>query len=98
MKVTVSTQDWTNYVVTDAVQAKDWNQYDESIREMFSEEAVDRLYNWNIWFIDGRTLLKMAEEYFGTTVIPESENNFECKFCVKFDIMNHQEMNEKAMK
>ena len=83
MKVTVSTQDWSNYVVTNVIQARDWSDYDESIREMFSEEAIDRLYNWNIWFIDGRTLLEMAEEYFGVTVIPETENNFECKFCDK---------------
>lgn len=83
MKVTVSTQDWSNYVVTNVIQARDWSDYDESIREMFSEEAIDRLYNWNIWFIDGRTLLEMAEEYFGQTIIPETENNFECKFCDK---------------
>ena len=83
MKVTVSTQDWSNYVVTNVVQARDWSDYDESIKEMFSEEAIDRLYNWNIWFIDGRTLLEMAEEYFGITIIPETENNFECKFCDK---------------
>jgi hypothetical protein len=25
----------------------------------------------------------MAEEYFGVTIIPETENNFECKFCDK---------------
>lgn len=83
MKVTVSTQDWSNYVVTNVIQARDWSDYDESIKEMFSEEAIDRLYNWNIWFIDGRTLLEMAEEYFGVTIIPETENNFECKFCDK---------------
>jgi len=83
MKVTVSTQDWSNYVVTNVIQARDWSDYDESIKEMFSEEAIDRLYNWNIWFIDGRTLLEMAEEYFGLTIIPEKENNFECKFCDK---------------
>ena len=83
MKVTVSTQDWSSYVVTNVIQARDWSDYDESIREMFSEEAIDRLYNWNIWFIDGRTLLEMAEEYFGITIIPETENNCECKFCDK---------------
>ena len=83
MKVTVSTQDWSNYVVTNVIQARDWSDYDESIKEMFSEEAIDRLYNWNIWFIDGRTLLEMAEEYFGITIISKTENNFECKFCDK---------------
>ena len=25
----------------------------------------------------------MAEEYFGVTIIPETKNNFECKFCDK---------------
>ena len=83
MKITISTVDWANYVVTNVVQARDWSDYDESIREIFSEDAVDRLYNWNYGFIDGRSLLEMAEEYFGTTVIPESKNNFECKFCDK---------------
>ena len=83
MKVTVFTQDWANYVVTNVIQARDWSDYDESIREMFSEEAVDRLHKWNYRYIDGRTLLEMAEEYFGVTIIPETENNFECKFCDK---------------
>ena len=83
MKVTISTIDWANYVITNVVQARDWSDYDESIREIFSEDAVDRLYNWNYGFIDGRSLLEMAEEYFGTTIIPETENNFECKFCDK---------------
>ena len=83
MKITTYSKDWTNYVVTDAVQARDGDEYDESIREMFSDEAIDRLYNWNSDFIDGRSLLEMAEEYFETTIIPEEENNFECKFCDK---------------
>ena len=83
MKVTVSTQDWSNYVVTDVVQAKDWSDYDKSIREMFSEEAVRKLFNEDYEFLDGRSLLEMAEEYFGITIIPETENNFECKFCDK---------------
>lgn len=98
MKITVSTEDWANYVVTDVVQARDWNEYDKSIREMFSEEAVDRLYNWNIWYIDGRTLLEMAEEYFGVTVIPESENNFECKFCDKLRYYNPTPEDDELLK
>ena len=81
MKVTVYTENWMDYKVIDAIQARDGNEYDKSIREMFSDEAIDRLYNWNVAFVDGRTLLEMAEEYFGVTIIPETENNFECKFC-----------------
>ena len=94
MKVTVYTEDWANYIVTDAVQARDGNEYDKSIREMFSDEAIDRLYNWNIGFIDGRTLLEMAEEYFVVTIIPETENNFECKFCDKLRYYNAYDNDE----
>lgn len=96
MKVTVFTEDWANYTVTDVVQARDWSEYDESLREMFSDEAIDRLYNWNYGFWDGRTLLEMAEEYFGVTIIPETENNFECTFCDKLRYYNRTpEANEK---
>ena len=83
MKITLSTENWTDYKVIDAIQARDGNEYDKSIREMFSDEAIDRLYNWDVALLDGRTLLEMAEEYFGVTIIPETENNFECKFCDK---------------
>ena len=83
MKIITSCNDWIHYTVIDSVQAKDWSDYDESIREMFSDEAIDVLYNWNLRFLDGRTLLEMAEEYFGVTIIPEEENYFECKFCDK---------------
>jgi hypothetical protein len=30
----------------------------------------------------------MAEEYFGVTIIPEKENNFECDFCDKLRYYN----------
>lgn len=88
MKITLSTEDWTDYVITDAFQARDGNEYDKSIREMFSDEAIDRLYNWNVAFVDGRTLLEIAEEYFEVTIISETENNFECKFCDKLRYYN----------
>ena len=83
MKIVTSCKDWIHYTVIDSVQARDWSEYDGSIREMFSDEAIDVLYNWNLRFLDGRTLLEMAEEYFGITIIPETKNNFECKFCDK---------------
>lgn len=83
MKIVTSCDDGIHYTVMDAVQARDWNEYDISLKEMFSEEAIDRLYSWNYEFWDWRTLLEMAEEYFGVTIIPETENNFECKFCDK---------------
>ena len=88
MKVTVFTEDWANYAVTDVVQARDWSEYDESLKEMFSDEAIDRLYNWNYGFWDGRTLLEMVEEYFGVTIIPKNKNNFECTFCDKLRYYN----------
>lgn len=83
MKITLSTEDWIHYTVIDSVQARDWNEYDISLKEMFSDEAIDRLYNWDSKFLDRRTLLEQAEEYFWVTIIPEEENNFECKFCDK---------------
>ena len=88
MRVTVFTEDWANYTVTDVVQARDWSEYDESLREMFSDEAIDILYNWNLRFLDGRTLLEMAEEHFGVAIVPENENNFECKLCDKLRYYN----------
>ena len=48
MKVTVYTENWMDYKVIDAIQARDGNEYDKSIREIFSDEAIDRLYNWNV--------------------------------------------------
>ena len=88
IKVTVSTQDWSNYVVTNVIQAKDWSEYTNSIKEMFSNEAVKKLFNEDYEFLDGRSLLEMAEEYFEVTVVPETENNFECKFCDKLRYYN----------
>ena len=68
--------------------AKDWGLYESSIKEMFSEEAVRKLFNEDYEFLDGRSLLEIAEEYFGVTIIPETENNFECKFCDKLRYHN----------
>lgn len=63
--------------------AKDWNLYDNSIKEMFSDEAYKIRKDAKYVFINDKTLLEQAEEYFGVTIIPEEENNFECKFCDK---------------
>ena len=40
MKIVTSSEDWIHYTVIDSVQARDWSEYDESIREMFSDEAA----------------------------------------------------------
>lgn len=63
--------------------AKDWNEYDSSTNEMFSDEAYKIRKNAKYTFINDRTLLEQAEEYFDVKIIPEEENNFECKFCGK---------------
>ena len=88
MKIVTSSKDWIHYTVIDSVQARDWSEYDESIKEMFSDEAINTLYNWNLRFLDGRTILEMAEEYFGVTIIPEPKNNFECQFCNRLRYYN----------
>ena len=63
--------------------AKDWNLYDSSTKEMFSDEAYKIRKDGKYRFINDKSLLEMAEEYFGVTIVPETENNFECKFCDK---------------
>jgi hypothetical protein len=50
---------------------------------MFSDEAYEIRKDGKYKFINDKPLLEMAEEYFGITIIPETENNFECKFCDK---------------
>lgn len=68
--------------------AKDWSLYDSSIKEMFSEEAYKKQKNWNYTFINGKSLLKLAEDFFGVTIIPEPKNSFECRFCDKLRYYN----------
>ncbi len=63
--------------------AKDWSEYDSSTKEMFSDEAYKIRKDAKYTFINDKTLLEQAEEYFGITIIPETKNNFECKFCDK---------------
>ena len=98
MKVTTFSEDWANYVVTDVVLAKDWSEYTNSIKEMFSNEAVKKLFNEDYEFLDGRSLLEMAEEYFGITIISETGNNFECKFCDKIRYYNHTPEDDELLK
>ena len=50
---------------------------------MFSKEAYKTRKDGKYMFINDKTLLKQAEEYFGLTIIPKEENNFECTFCDK---------------
>ena len=68
--------------------AKDWSLYDSSIKEMFSEEAYKALKDAKYTYINDKTLLEQAEEYFGVTIIPENEDKFECKFFDKLRYYN----------
>lgn len=72
-------ENWYNLIRYEI--AKDWNEYDSSTKEMFSDEAYKIRKDGKYKFINDKSLLEMAEEYFGVTIIPETENNFECKFC-----------------
>lgn len=74
-------ENWYNLVKYEV--AKDWNEYDSSTKEMFSDEAYKIRKNTKYTFINNKTLLEQAEEYFNVKIIPEWENNFECKFCNK---------------
>lgn len=63
--------------------AKDWNEYDSSTKEMFSDKAYKIRKNAKYAFINDKALLEQAEEHFGVKIIPENRNNFECNFCDK---------------
>ncbi len=63
--------------------AKDWSEYESSIKEMFSDKAFDKRINADFDLSDYVPPLKQAEEYFGIKIIPEWEMNFKCSFCDK---------------
>ena len=74
--------------VVDYEVAKDWTEYDSSTKEMFSDQAYkirkDAKYKYN----NTKTFLEQAEEYFNIKIIPEWNNDFECKFCDKLRYYN----------
>ncbi len=77
--------------------AKDWTEYDSSTKEMFSDQAYkirkDAKYKYN----NTKSFLEQAEEYFNTKIIPEWDNDFECKFCDKLRYYNFTpEADEKS--
>ena len=76
-------QDENWYNLISYTEAKDWNQYLSSTEEMFSKEAFKVFQDAKFVYANDKTLLEQAEEYFWITIIPETENNFECKFCDK---------------
>ena len=82
MKLTVSENDGI-YAVNDYEQAKDWSEYTDSLKEMFSNEAIEKLNKWDYKFYDNRSLLEMAEEALGVKIIPEEKKEYNCAFCDK---------------
>lgn len=82
IKLNVNQEGWT-YAVNDYETAKDWSEYMDSLKEMFSEEAIEKLTNEDYEFEDDRTLLEMAEETLKVKVIPEEKEEFDCSFCNK---------------
>jgi hypothetical protein len=55
----------------------------DSLKEIFSEEAIEKLTKEDYEFEDERTLLEMAEKSLSITVIPEEKEKFNCPFCDK---------------
>lgn len=77
---------WENengYSLVKYETAKDGNEYDSSTKEMFSDEAYKIRKDAKYKFINDKSLLEQAEEYFGVRIIPKNENKFECSFCDK---------------
>ena len=87
---------WNGYTLINYQVAKDWNEYDNSTKEMFSKSAYKARKNGKYTFMNDKSLLKQAEEYFGVKIIPEWANNFECSFCDKLRYYNRTpEVDEK---
>lgn len=63
--------------------AKDWSDYESSTKEMFSKEAFKKWEKWDFVYNTDVPFLEQAEKYFWITIIPETENKFECDFCDK---------------
>lgn len=82
IKLNVNQEGWT-YAVNDYETAKDWSEYMDSLKEIFSEEAIEKLTKEDYEFEDDRTLLEMAEETLKVKVIPEEKEEFDCSFCNK---------------
>lgn len=71
---------WYNLIKYEV--AKDWSEYDDSTKQMFSNEAYKIRKDAKYTFIFNKSLLEQAEEYFWIKIIPEI-NEFECTFCDK---------------
>ena len=74
-------ENWYNLIRYEI--AKDWNEYDSSTKEMFSEEAYDKWLKVDYDLSDYISALQQAENYFNIKLIPERKNDFECGFCDK---------------
>ncbi len=77
--------------------AKDWNEYESSTKEMFSNEAYKIRKDGKYKFINDKTLLEQAEESFGVTIIPENKNKFECTFCDKLRYYNRTPEDDESL-
>lgn len=82
MRLNVAETDWT-YAVNDYELAKDWSDYDASIKAMFSEEAIEKLNKEDYEFYDKRSTLEMAEDTLGIKIIPDEKKIYSCSFCDK---------------
>lgn len=94
MKLTVVETNWT-YAVTDYEQAKDWSDYDDSIKAMFSEEAIEKLSKEDYEFYDARSTLEMAEDTYGIKIIPDEKKLYNCSFCDK--LWYYEENNDEEI-
>ena len=78
--------------------AKDWTEYDSSVKEMFNDEAYKTRKDKKYTYINDKPLLEQAEEFFNVKIIPEVENQFECKFCDKLRYYNYTPEDDESLK
>lgn len=90
-------ENWYNLIRYET--AKDWSEYDSSTMKMFSKKAYKTRKDAKYYFLNDKSLLNQAEEYFWITIIPEWENNFDCSFCdkVRYYEPNYEDLNSNEL-
>jgi len=78
--------------------AEDWTEYDSSTKRMFSDQAYENRKNKKYTYINDKSLLEQAEEFFNTKIIPDEKQEFECKFCDKLRYYNYTPEDDEKLK
>lgn len=78
--------------------AEDWTEYDNSVKKMFNDKAYKIRKDGKYAYINDKTLLEQAEEFFNVKIIPDEKQEFECKFCDKLRYYNYTPEDDESLK